>query len=262
MNKIAKLALILAFICALSGLGLAAVYNTTKPIIDQRAEEDLINGVMEVLSEATEIEQHEEDGVVYWIGKANGKIIGAAMEVESHGYGAEPIKMMVGIDSEGKVTKVKIMSLSETPGIGSRVNSEEFLSRFSGVDNPAKVEGISGATVSSGAVKGGVASAVEFLKAIVAPEEEPIDIGLVADGTYEGIGEGLFGPIKVSVTVQGGKIIEVKVIEHSESEGIADPAISGIPKAIVEKQQLDVDVVSGATFTSKGIIEAVKNALK
>ncbi|HHY12966.1 MAG TPA: FMN-binding protein, partial [Firmicutes bacterium] len=74
--------------------------------------------------------------------------------------------------------------------------------------------------------------------------------------------EGLFGPIQVSVEVQGGKITEIKVLDHSESDGIADPAISGIPKAIVEKQSLDVDAVSGATFTSDGIIEAVKNALQ
>lgn len=263
MQQILRLGLILACICALSGVGLAAVYNTTKPIIDKRAEEDLLNAVKEVLVEASTIEQHEKDGKVYWVGKAGSEVVGAAMQVESQGYGSEPIKMMVGVDSSGKITKVEIMSLSETPGIGSRVGSEEFLSRFSGVENPAAVEGISGATVSSGAVKGGVASAVEFLKTVVAPESEVvIDIGSIPDGTYEGVGEGLFGPIRVSVVVQGGRITEVKVLEHTESEGISDPAISGIPKAIVENQTVDVDTVSGATFTSKGIIEAVKNALK
>lgn len=82
-----------------------------------------------------------------------------------------------------------------------------------------------------------------------------------ADGVYEGTGAGLNGQIKVSVTVSGGKITEVKVLEHSETAGISDPAIEKIPAAIVEAQSADVDIVSGATFTSKGIIEAVKNAL-
>ena len=82
-----------------------------------------------------------------------------------------------------------------------------------------------------------------------------------ADGVYEGSGAGLNGQIKVSVTVSGGKITEVKVLEHSETAGISDPAIEKIPAAIVEAQSADVDIVSGATFTSKGIIEAVKNAL-
>ena len=82
-----------------------------------------------------------------------------------------------------------------------------------------------------------------------------------ADGVYEGTGAGLNGQIKVSVTVSGGKITEVKVLEHSETAGISDPAIEKIPAAIVEAQSADVDIVSGATFTSKGIIDAVKNAL-
>ena len=76
-----------------------------------------------------------------------------------------------------------------------------------------------------------------------------------ADGVYEGTGAGLNGASKVSVTVSGGKITEVKVLEHSETAGISDPAIEKIPAAIVEAQSADVDIVSGATFTSKGIIE-------
>ena len=55
-----------------------------------------------------------------------------------------------------------------------------------------------------------------------------------ADGVYEGTGAGLNGQIKVSVTVSGGKITEVKVLEHSETAGISDPAIEKIPAAIVE----------------------------
>ena len=50
-----------------------------------------------------------------------------------------------------------------------------------------------------------------------------------ADGVYEGTGAGLNGQIKVSVTVSGGKITEVKVLEHSETAGISDPAIEKIP---------------------------------
>ncbi len=263
MKQVAKLGLILALICAMSGLGLAAVYAKTKPVIERRAEEDLLNAALEVIPGVSSIEQQEQDGTVYWLGKSGTGAAGAAMQVESQGYGPNPIQMMVGVDSTGKISKVKIVSLSETPGIGSRVNSDAFLSKFSGIDNPATVDGISGATVSSGAVKGGVGEALDFLSAIIAPNSEPvIEIASIPDGTYEGTGEGLFGPVKVSVAVQGGKIAEVKVLEHGETDGIADAAISGVPKAIVEKQDPDVDVVSGATFTSKGIIEAVKNALK
>ena len=50
-------------------------------------------------------------------------------------------------------------------------------------------------------------------------------------------------------------------MRHDESPGIADPALSRVPKAIVEKQSVKVDAVSGATFTSQGIMEAVEKAL-
>ena len=82
-----------------------------------------------------------------------------------------------------------------------------------------------------------------------------------ADGVYEGTGAGLNGQIKVSVTVSGGKITEVKVLGHSETAGISDPAIEKIPAAIIEAQSADVDVVAGATKTSEALIAAVKDAL-
>lgn len=85
--------------------------------------------------------------------------------------------------------------------------------------------------------------------------------GEYADGVFSGVGAGLMGDITVSVTVEGGKITGVEVVSHEESAGISDPAVEGIPAAIVEAQSPDVDVVAGATLTSKGIIAAVKDAL-
>jgi len=170
MNEVAKLGITLMLICALAGLGLAAVYAKTKPVIEQRAAEDLLNAAKEAIPGATTIEQNEKDGKIYWVGKAGNGIVGAAVKVESQGYGSSPIEMMVGVDLKGKVTKVSIISLSETPGIGTRVKNESFLSKFVGVEDPSKVDGISGATFSSRAVIGGVSKAVEFLSSIVAPK--------------------------------------------------------------------------------------------
>lgn len=83
----------------------------------------------------------------------------------------------------------------------------------------------------------------------------------LTDGAFTGKGAGLMGPIEVSVTVEGGKIASVEVLSHSETAGISDPAITTIPGAIVEAQTWEVDAASGATFTSNGIKEAVRNAL-
>ena len=82
-----------------------------------------------------------------------------------------------------------------------------------------------------------------------------------ADGTYTGVGAGLMGDIQVSVTVEGGQITAVEVLAHQETAGISDPAFAAIPQAIVEAQSWAVDAVSGATYSSQGIMEAVQNAL-
>lgn len=81
------------------------------------------------------------------------------------------------------------------------------------------------------------------------------------DGTYTGSGKGMMGNIEVSVTVEGGKITAVEVTSQSETAGISDPALETIPQAIVDAQIWEVDAVAGATFTSNGIMEAVKNAI-
>lgn len=81
------------------------------------------------------------------------------------------------------------------------------------------------------------------------------------DGTYSGEGTGMKPGLKVSVKIADGKISDVEVTEHSESEGYSEPALEQIPGAIVDKNSTDVEAVSGATMTSNGIKEAVDNAL-
>ena len=58
-------------------------------------------------------------------------------------------------------------------------------------------------------------------------------------GTYTGEGQGIGGAVKVAVTVEGGAITAVEVVEHAETAGICDPAIEKIPAAIVAAQSLE-----------------------
>ena len=83
----------------------------------------------------------------------------------------------------------------------------------------------------------------------------------MAAGTYTGEGQGIGGAVKVAVTVEGGAITAVEVVEHAETAGICDPAIEKIPAAIVAAQSLAVDTVTGATVTSKAILAAAEQAL-
>lgn len=83
----------------------------------------------------------------------------------------------------------------------------------------------------------------------------------VADGDYEGIGQGNNGPMTVVVTMKSGAISAVTVKEHAETAGISDKALSDVPAAIVAAQSVKVDAISGATNSCIGIEEAVVAAL-
>ena len=78
--------------------------------------------------------------------------------------------------------------------------------------------------------------------------------------TFEGVGTGFGGEIKVAATVEGGKLTAVEVLSHGETAGISDPAFAKIPAAMIENQTVAVDTVAGCTFSSKGLIEAVTAA--
>lgn len=80
-------------------------------------------------------------------------------------------------------------------------------------------------------------------------------------GTYTAEGQGHNGPIEVEVKVSDTQIEEIKIISHTESIGISDSALDRIPTAIIDRQSLAIDAVSGATVTSNGIIAAVEAAL-
>lgn len=88
-----------------------------------------------------------------------------------------------------------------------------------------------------------------------------IDLSKIKDGTYEGQANGYRGLVKVSVTVKDHKITAIKVLSNSDDATFFNRASAGVIKNILAKQSLKVDVVSGATYSSNGIIKAVKNAL-
>lgn len=85
--------------------------------------------------------------------------------------------------------------------------------------------------------------------------------GRYKDGVYTGTGTGYGGDLTVSVTVQDGRITEARVTETQDDEAYLALA-EQVLEDIVAKQGTDgVDTVSGATMSSRGILEAVDNAL-
>ena len=81
------------------------------------------------------------------------------------------------------------------------------------------------------------------------------------DGSYQGIGMGFKGNVRVEVKVTDGKIASINVIDNIDDAPFFDKAKSLIPN-IISSQTANVDSVSGATYSSNGIKSAVRDALK
>lgn len=115
--------------------------------------------------------------------------------------------------------------------------------------NSTEVDDVAGATRTSQGIKNAVYNAL--IKAV----------NKYNDGTYQGTARGFKSDITVEIVIANGKITSVTVLEHNESEDISDPAIAQMPGLIVDANSTEVDDVAGASKTSQGIKEAVKDAL-
>lgn len=92
-------------------------------------------------------------------------------------------------------------------------------------------------------------------------ETDPASVKTEANQYVGASDSGMGGQMLVKVTLDGSTITNVEVVEHHETAGIGTPAIETIPSAIVEANSADVDVVAGATMSSRAIIDATKDAL-
>lgn len=97
-----------------------------------------------------------------------------------------------------------------------------------------------------------VAIAVIFLSLPTPP--------VAAEEFHSGSGEGYYWIINAEVGLAGGRIVSIKV-EHEDTPGLADGAIDAVVREIIERQTPNVDTISGATATTRGVIEAVTQAL-
>lgn len=86
--------------------------------------------------------------------------------------------------------------------------------------------------------------------------------GTYKDGNYTGSSQGFGGEIKVKVTVSGKKISAIDIIEASGEDEAYLSMAKDIVKTILDKQTTEVDTISGATYSSTGIKNAVGQALE
>lgn len=98
----------------------------------------------------------------------------------------------------------------------------------------------------------------DYKKAVKETTLSDVDISDIPDGIYIGEYDVDFIYVKVEVTIQSGLITDIDILEHKNGRGKSAEIIAD---RIIEKQQIDVDAVSGATNSSTVIKKAVENAL-
>ena len=180
-----------------------------------------------------------------------GLVSGEVYNVVAQGYGGDVVLDV--IINDGEIAAINIVEHSETEGLGDDAMDEVIaaIKEAQSLD----VDTVTGATMSSNAIIDGVTQAVE---------DAGIELG---GGAHEqqgvlGTGSGYGGDIVLDVVVKNGEIKEIFIVEQSETEGIGDEAIEEMIEKILSAQSTDVDIVSGATVSSNGTIEATENALE
>lgn len=156
----------LLLISAVTALLLAGVNALTAPTIAANNELEKKNAISAIFPDADDIRQADvaADGVesIYLV-MTDGDLLGYAASVAPTGFGGA-MDIMVGVGADGSVVGIKIVSHSETPGLGSRVNSDSFLSQYRGLSGVLTVgrdvDAITGSTISSKAVTKGINSAL------------------------------------------------------------------------------------------------------
>ena len=162
----------LLLICAIVALVLSFVNTVTQEKIAQNETEQKRTAMVELFGsdkiEYTELDRLESDGerveAVYRVAE-DGSTVGYSVLVLSPGFGGD-VQLMVAATADKTVIGVKIVSMSETPGLGTRVDDADYLSQYAGLTaglSASEVDMISGATKSSKAVLNGVVDALAAL---------------------------------------------------------------------------------------------------
>ncbi|WP_312654260.1 FMN-binding protein [Proteiniclasticum sp.] len=96
------------------------------------------------------------------------------------------------------------------------------------------------------------------LEKLVNEPVQNISLQEIEDGSYEGDYKAFPVTVKLNVEVKDHKMVKIAILKHDNGKGKSAEEITG---DIIEKQSLDVDIVSGATYSSKVILKAVEDAL-
>lgn len=187
--EIFKLGGILLLIAAVVGTTVAFVHASTKEqiLLNNMVNEEDILAVVPSFDSVTNVTEDYEavDNLleIYEV-EEGGAVIAYVYKTSGRGYDPEPVEVLTGIGIEGSVLGIKVMKQSETPGLGSLIQDEDFISRFrdrsiesllqvvkSAPSNDNEVQALSGATASSAAVVSAVNVAITHYREQILGEE-------------------------------------------------------------------------------------------
>ncbi|MBR2717872.1 MAG: FMN-binding protein [Clostridia bacterium] len=255
---------------------------TAGPIAEHAmaALKDAFNAVMpaETYEEMTLPADSEVSSL--YAAKNGGEVIGYCVTAASNGYGG-PVAVTLGVDLEGVVTGCSVgdTSFAETAGFGMRAKEASFQEQFPGISaiDGGSFEALSGATVTSEAVRASVNKGLKCVAEVAlgktqntqvtfgapaAKEEKPAqapsgDVLTAAAPGFNGADVG------VSVTLNGDGTIATLTLDLSQQlPPVCDLCNSEafLGQFIGKKGPFEgVDIVTGATYTSEGIINAVNS---
>lgn len=160
----------LFLICLVATTLLGVTNYVTAPKIAESAAQAEVETRKKVLASADKFEESKDGKYVKGLDK-NGSTVGYVFTTSSKGYGGE-IKVMTGVDKDGKVSGVQILELAETPGLGMNATAKpDFLKQFVGKikgigvakSNPQEneIQALTSATITSNAVTSAVNTALE-----------------------------------------------------------------------------------------------------
>ena len=144
---------------------------------------------------------------------------------------------------EGQTLEVDTVS-------GATYSSRGIISAVKNAMTGEKDSGTTGQSQSSSGAAAGSSTSVPAVE----------DPSAYKDGTYYGTGTGFGGTLKVKVEISGGKITSIQIMENQDGSEYISKA-SALINTIIQNQSTNVDTVSGATYSSVGIIQAVRDAL-
>lgn len=161
----------LILISVITALTLSCVNALTADKIAENAAAEKAEAIASIFPESDQSEAADptpEVVTALYLVYSNGEALGYAAEVAPLGFGGE-LTVMVGVNADGTIKGVKLISHSETPGLGSRVGEAEYLAQYAGKNGAALAGGvdvIAGSTVSSNAIRAGVESALSIYELV------------------------------------------------------------------------------------------------